>query len=420
MKVLFLNYSDRSGGAAIAAFRLFTALPGCGVEPWMLVDNKVTAHPRVAALPHRIQILKMAQRDVIRRWLTWRYPQRIPGVFSLSPWPDGTRRVIAALAPDILHLHWTGFAFLNLNILQRLRRPVIWTMHDMMPFTGGCHYDSNCGRYTQGCGQCPELGSRQRRDASSGEWRRKQAAVRSLPLIMVSPSRWLAECARKSLLFRDRDVRIIPYGIDVSCFRPRSKAQCREILGLPLDKPLLLFGAFGGTSDPRKGFAGLSAALDECAGQWGGQRPDIVILGQSESVLGLPKAYRTHLLGTFRDEVTLALVYAAADLFVAPSRQDNLPNTIMEALACGTPVISFDVGGIPDLVEHQGNGYLAKAADTNDLIQGIMWALADPPRLQALGNAAREKVVREFTDSLQASRYERLYAEIAAQAPCRS
>jgi glycosyltransferase involved in cell wall biosynthesis len=160
--------------------------------------------------------------------------------------------------------------------------------------------------------------------------------------------------------------------------------------------------------------------LDECACQWQGQRPEIVVFGQSEPVLDPPKAYRTHLLGTLRDEVTLCLAYSAADVFVAPSRQDNLPNTIMEALACGTPVVSFAVGGIPDMVEHQRNGYLADASDTDDLIRGIIWALADSQRLQILGHAAREKVLQEFTDTLQAKRYERLYAELAAQAPCRS
>jgi glycosyltransferase involved in cell wall biosynthesis len=378
----------------------------------MLVEFKATSDPNVVALSRKVRGLKMFQREFNQRWLSWRYPNRSTGLFSLGSWPDGTQRAIMALSPDLLHLHWVGNSLCNLDMLHQIRRPVVWTIHDMMPFTGGCHYDSGCGKYRVGCGQCPELSSSGLRDASSREWRCKANAIESNPLVVVSPSQWLAACARQSLMFRDRDVRVIPYGVNTSLFKPRSKAQCREILGLPIGKPLILFAAQGGTGDPRKGFIGLGVSLEKSIDNWEDRRPDLAILGQSGMESSLPNGYCAHLLGTFHDEITLALAYSAADIFVAPSMQDNLPNTIMEALACGTPVVSFCIGGIPDMVEHKQNGYLAEAGNFEELIRGIRFALADPQRLRVWRAHARNKVLREFDDSLQATRYEALYTEL--------
>jgi glycosyltransferase involved in cell wall biosynthesis len=391
-----------------------SALNEIGVEAEMVVDHQVTPHPQVVRLPSTVRLIKEAQRYAARKWLDWRYPKRSDAYFSLSPRPDFSAATIKARGADVLHLHWVGNAFLALNTVRKSGLPAVWTMHDMAPFTGGCHYDGGCGRYTASCGQCPQLGSDWDEDASFRELHRKGRDIPKQRLVVVSPSKWLADCARASSLMRDADVRVIPYGINISNFQPRSKAECRRKLGLPLDRPVILVGAFGGTNDPRKGYREIGVKLAETVSAWRDHRPEIALFGHASKADWL-KAYRVHNLGLFQDERELSEVYSAADVFLAPSRQDNLPNTIMESLACGTPVVSFRLGGIPDMIESGKNGYLAAAGDADDFVRGIFWLLQDGSRLQSLSENSRMTVVQKFSDRLQAERYRRIYEEILAK-----
>jgi glycosyltransferase involved in cell wall biosynthesis len=321
---------------------------------------------------------------------------------------------VRRLGADLVHLHWVAGGFLNVGALPRLRLPMLWTLHDMWAFTGGCHYDAGCGRYRDRCGSCPTLGSRLGLDLSRWVWVRKRRAYRRLPFAVVAPSRWLAAEAKRSTLLSDARIEVVPNGLDVDRFRPIARALARDVLGLPADRHLILFGAVGATSDPRKGFKYLQQALAAMSATWREARLTAVVFGASQPSVapqfGMPSVY----MGTLADDLSLALLYSAVDVFVAPSTQENLSNTVMEALACGTPCVAFDLGGMPDMIEHERNGWLARSLDASDLATGIRWVLENTSRHQLLSVRAREKTVQEFELRAVAHRYRSLYAELLA------
>src|SRR5919202_398945 len=375
MKVLHLSESD-GGGAGRATFRLNQGLQRLGVDSKILVqlkysDDRTVFSPETTLgkfsaklkLPERLDALPLNG-----------YPQRNANDFSLEWLPSGIVSKVAKLTPDVVNLHWVCHGYVPIEAIAKFKKPLVWTLHDMWAFTGGCHYSQECDRYKSSCGTCPQLGSTKSWDISRWVWQRKAKAWQNLNLSIVSPSHWLAKCTRSSSLFQDLPIEVIPNGLDTQQYKPIPRQVARELLNLPQDKQLILFGAMYPNSDRRKGFY-------------------------------------SHYLGRLSDEISLAVVYAAADVFVAPSTQDNLPNTVMEAIACGTPSVAFNIGGMPELIEHQHNGYLAQALDSEDLAQGIIWVLENKERHQKLCDRARQKAEQEFTLEIQARRYESLYLE---------
>jgi len=286
----------------------------------------------------------------------------------------------------------------------------------MWAFTGGCNYDEGCGRHRTRCESCPVLGSTTRFDLSWLTWLRKRSAYRGLQLHVIAPSRWLAREAQASALLRTCPVHVIPNGLDLDEYRPLDRLRARELLRLPPDRKLVLFGATGGTSEARKGFSSLQSALVRLAAEWHGQALTAVVFGASTPAqpveIGMPAIY----MGSLRDDLTLALLYNAADVFVAPSLQENLSNTVMEALSCGTPCVAFDIGGMPDMIEHGRNGYLARPFDAADLAAGVRWTLEEPARWRELSARARAKVVEDFEIERVARRHLELYGEVVARA----
>jgi glycosyltransferase involved in cell wall biosynthesis len=213
-------------------------------------------------------------------------------------------------------------------------------------------------------------------------------------------------------LFQESRIEVIPYGIDTEIYRPIDQPIARNLLKLPQDRKIILFSAFNTTKDPRKGFAQLEAALRLISQTSWGEHISLLVCGSSKPPQGIELEVPIHFLGRLNDDISIALAYSAADLFVAPSMQDNLPNTVMESLACGTPCVAFKVGGMPDLIDHQVNGYLAKPFEVDDLAQGIIWILEKLKQETFLRQAAREKVEREFCLELQAKRYMALFEEL--------
>jgi glycosyltransferase involved in cell wall biosynthesis len=294
--------------------------------------------------------------------------------------------------------------------LRKFNRPIVWTLHDSWAFTGGCHVPFDCTRYRENCGVCPVLGSASEKDLSRWTWNRKARAWRDLDLTVVTPSRWLAECARSSSLFRDARVEVIPNGLDTETFQPLDKTSSRTLLGLPQDKKIILFGAVRGLSDPNKGFHLLTPALQEVAK---GSKDALAVVFGSSGYAGMPDlGMPVTFLGRIDDDHSLAKIYSAADVFVAPSKQENLPNTVMEAMACGTPCVAFHQGGVPDLVDHAVSGYLAQPFDTEDFARGIEWILGDDDRRAELSDQARRKIVAEFSLANVSERYATIYREL--------
>lgn len=412
MKILHLSESD-GGGAGRATFRLNQGLQHLGVDSKILVqlkysDDRTVFSPETTLgkfsaklkLPERLDALPLKG-----------YPQRDTSDFSLEWLPSGIGSKVAKLTPDVVNLHWVCHGYVPIEAIAKFKKPLVWTLHDMWAFTGGCHYSQECDRYKISCGTCPQLGSTKSWDISHWVWQRKAKAWQNLNLTIVSPSHWLAECARSSALFQDVPIEVIPNGLDTQQYKPIPRQIARELLNLPQDKQLILFGAMYPNSDRRKGFYLLQQALQSLRKTEWRNQIEIAIFGASRPQEPVELGLKSHYLGRLSDEISLAVVYAAADVFVAPSTQDNLPNTVMEAIACGTPCVAFNIGGMPELIEHQDNGYLAQALDSEDLAQGILWILENKERHQKLCDRARQKAEQEFTLEIQARRYESLYLE---------
>jgi len=411
MKVLIVNTHDISGGAARAAYRLHQALLDSGVESQMLVQSKRSDDDMVLGPLNKTKTQKAI--GIIRPTLDALplklYKNKTSTLFSPAWFPmGGVVDAIEAIDPDIVHLHWVCGGMISIEELGRIKKPIVWSLHDMWAFTGGCHYDEECGRYRTGCCSCPVLGSKKVKDLSQYIFARKQRSFAKLDnLTVVGLSRWLADCASQSVLFANKKVVNLPNPIDSTKFMPVDKVQARIALNLPSDKKLVLFGAMSATSDPRKGYMELVKALGKLPKN---DNMELLVFGSSGSDSGQDCGFATHFFGHI-DEESLHLLYCAADVMVVPSLQENLSNAIMESLACGTPVVGFDIGGNRDLIDHKRNGYLAEPFSPMDLAEGISWILTSP-NYEALSKNAREKVLRCFDSKVVAKQYIELYKSV--------
>lgn len=415
MKVLILSASDGRGGAYAAAFRLLQGLEKINVSAKMLVAENTRGHhsvipPRSILSRHLFHI-----RSIMDALPVVLYPHRERILFSTAIVPERVLTKVALINPALINLHWVAGGFLRIETLRKFKKPIVWTLHDMWAFTGGCHYNSGCDRYVNSCGQCLQLGSQKQKDVSHWVWKRKKKAWDLLEITIVTPSRWLAECARKSSLFRNRRIEVIPNGLNTNIYKPVDNKFARNSLGLPQNKKLILFGAINACGDKRKGFQFLEPAMKKLRKDFLSGKPEIVIFGATEPIEPPNLGFKTHYMGQFNDDVNLALLYAAVDVFILPSVQDNLPNTIMESLACGTPVVAFNIGGIPDMISHNGNGYLVRAFDTDDLVNGIKWVIENDERHKELAVNTRKKAVMEYSLENQAKRYLSLYEDVLTQ-----
>ena len=416
MKTLILNTFDIEGGAARAAYRLYKGLQSIGLDSHMLVQTKSSDEHMVIGPQTKIQKGFGMIRPTLDSLPLQLYPKRDNVLFSPAILPENNLVTkVESLDPDIINLHWIAGGFLKPKTLERFNKPLVWTLHDMWPFTGGCHYDEECGRYQGSCGNCPILNSSKNNDLSRWIWRRKDKAWKNLDITIVTPSHWLADCAKNSSLFRDYRIEVIPNGLDLNRFKPFDKRTAREILLLPQDKKLILFGAVNSTSDKRKGFQHLQSAMKKISDNGLGNDVEVVVFGSSEPINSLELGLKIHYLGYLPGDIALSLLYAAADIMVVPSTQENLANTVMESLSCGTPCVAFNIGGMPDMIEHKRTGYLAQPFDAKDLANGIVWVIEDEKRWQALSHQARQKVEDEFAMEFVAKRYAELYMKVLEQ-----
>jgi glycosyltransferase involved in cell wall biosynthesis len=297
---------------------------------------------------------------------------------------------------------------LKIEDLARIKVPVVWTLHDTWAFTGGCHYPEHCTGYQSNCGRCPQLDSKQEHDLSRTIWQRKQKAYKHLNLTIVASSRWLANIVRQSSLLSGRRIEIIPNGLDTDVYRPLDKAAAKAFLGIDANHPVLLFGAQPLTAH-RKGGDLLVAALAQI------KTPcTLITFGSGQLPLEASPNVTVRALGTLKEDLELAVAYSAADMLLCPSREDNLPNVVAEAMSCGTPCVTFDVGGLPDMITHQVDGWLAKAFDPADLAAGILW-IGSHPRPEELRSAARKKALAEYSLDVMSKRYQALYSELLGE-----
>ena len=413
MKPLILNTFDIEGGAAQAAYRLHKGLQSIGPDSQMLVQTKSGDDHTVIGPQTKIQKGFGMIRPTLDSLCVQLYPKRDKVLFSPAILPENSLVTkVKRLDSDVINLHWVAGGLLKPKTLKHFNKPLVWTLHDMWPFTGGCHYDRGCGRYQESCGKCPILKTSKNLDLSHWIWRRKDRAWKDLDIAIVTPSHWLADCAKNSSLFHDFRIEVIPNGLDLNRFKPFDKHTAREILLLPQDKKLILFGAVNSTSDKRKGFQHLQSAMKNIDMNGWGNNFEVVVFGSSEPKNSLEVGLKIHYLGYLPGDIALSLLYAAADVMVVPSTQENLANTVMESLSCGTPCVAFNIGGMPDMIEHKHTGYLASPFNAEDLAKGIIWVLENYERWQVLSHQARRKVEKEFDIQTVAKKYADLYEEI--------
>ncbi|HSL04584.1 MAG TPA: glycosyltransferase family 4 protein [Nitrospiraceae bacterium] len=420
MRILHLSTHDISGGAARAAFRLHTALRGLGHASTMLVAHRASDAPTVTALV-RSQDFATRLRRRLRRSQILRDFARYHATRPTGPEPFTDDRSQHALdlmrqVPpcDVITLQWVA-GFVDYHAFFRALPPgipVVWQLHDMNVLTGGCHYDQECGQYREGCGACPQLGSTDPEDLSRQVWTRKQAVFEALEatrLHLVAPSRWMLEAAHSSPLLSKFSATRIPNGVDVEEFAPRDRRLAREMLGLPQGAQVVMFVS-DNLTNRRKGFSFLSAALSGLPAH----NLFLVSVGRGKppDTGAIPCVHMGHV----ENNRWLSMIYSAADLFVIPSVQDNLPNTVLESMACGTPVVGFDVGGIPDMVRPGRTGQLVPVGDSVALRHAITDLLNAPHICRQMGAECRTVAREEYSYDVLARRHTTLYESLLPQA----
>ena len=415
MKVTLINTSDAGGGAPAACMRLLKALQAKQVDVRMDVQEKKTNEPRVkrvvGKLAAKINFL------VERLPFIWFRANDKSVRFAFSSADTGTdiSKAPDVADADILHLHWTNAGFLSTHTIKQLfatAKPLVWTLHDMWAFTGGCHYAGDCNHFEKECGDCWMLRDPGENDLSHSGWIRKDdmyAAAKNI--VFVTCSNWLAEVARSSTLLKDFRIEAIPNPIDTTVFAPKGKAWLRNKWGIDSDSKIILFGA-ANILDRRKGITYLVEALLDLKNNYPEtEKVEIVIFGKNKAFDVGTLPFKAYELDIITSEEEMAEVYNLADVYVTPAIEDNLPNTVMEALSCGIPVVAFHTGGIPDMVDHLKNGYLAEYKSAADLAKGINLILNSTEKA-AFAAYAREKVMTSFTGDMVAAKYISLYNSI--------
>lgn len=417
MRIVHLSTTDLAGGAARAAWRLHQALLRAGEDSQMLVRRKTSTSPTVHPAPEKQDDASLWAYILQSRCLDRNRTPLSNTWFSLG-WPgqDLSHHDLLREA-DILHLHWVSDfqSPASLARLQLLGKPLVWTLHDQRAFTGGCHFSAGCDGYRRECTACPQLAS-DPCGLPAANLRAQQALWSPASFTLVCPSRWMADCARRSALFSSSRIEVIPYGIEPALFRDLPQEQARAALGLPPEGFNLLFGSdYGG--ERRKGWSEVAAALELCAQAPLGRqllrqhRLRLLCFGRPHQRLDqLP--IPVHSFGLVHLDETLNRIYAAADLFLMPSTEDNLPNTVLEAMCSGTPVAAFSIGGVPDMVVEGATGRMTARVDPAELARVILSLLDEPARLQEMRPRCRARVLEHFTAERQAARCRALYREL--------
>ena len=394
-KVLIISTYRNAGGAAIAAGRLTAALNRNGMQATMMVSPKGVVKGKT--IPFIAERLAIYARNL--------FSTRHLYAIDIACCGEDILKTEAFRTADVVHLHWINQGMLSLGTIRRIidsGKRVVWTMHDAWNSTGICHLTMGCDHFTRECGDCQYLRLRGASDLSHRVWKKKKALYADHRMTFVTCSRWLQGEAMRSSLLADQDVRAVPNPIDTAYYTPLDKAACRDALHLPHDKKLVLFVAQS-VGNPYKGMDYLAEAVNKI----GDKDIELVMLGSKET--GIAERVRdtkVHAMGYISDPDIIRKAYSAADAFVLPSLSENLPNTIMEAMACQTPCVGFDVGGISEMIDHKENGYVAQYRDADDLAEGLAYVLQNA---DALGARCREKVIREYSEDAVAEKYIKIY-----------
>ena len=412
MKVMHIN-TFSEGGAAKACLRLHSGLLKMGVDSKVLV---LYSTPLQADIPEVYDYKKLALNSFLKKLsfrikesFRWRYLQYLLkgkpkefDIFSTLCLHHNITHLKIFKEADIINLHWVA-NFLNYDELSLSNKKIVWTLHDMNAFTGGCHYTSGCKQFLNHCYECPQLEGTKHKHIVKSIFHKKQKFYSKNNIVFITPSQWLCETAKKSHLLAEKNIFHIPYGIDTKVFKPFPKIAARNAFGLPIDKKNIIFVS-DSLNNRRKGLHLLMQVLE------GISDPDILLcaIGKGKESVNEKIIY----LGKILDENKMALAYSSANLFVIPSLEDNLPNTVLEAMACGIPVVGFNTGGIPEMVINGENGYIVEKANVDEMKNNIFQLVNNKDLLVKFASKNRERIVLLYSLEKQAKEYLHLYQKI--------
>ena len=413
MRVLIVNTSDRSGGAAVAANRLMMALNNHGVKVKMLVRDKISDSLTIVALP-KSPLLHwnfLWERFII--YCRLHFSRKHLFEIDLANTGSDITRLPEFQEADVIHLHWINQGMLSLGTIRKILRsgkPVVWTMHDIWPATGLCHVTLGCRYFTSVCHQCRLLpGGGSDNDLSTSVWRKKERMLDGESIFFVACSRWLAGEAKASGLLKGQKITSIPNPIDTHLYKPGDRMEARRRLGLKEDRQYILFASQRATNENK----GMDYLVEACRQLHDLPQVTVLILGGHAEEVAPQLSLDAVPLGYVNDERRIVEIYQAADVFVLPSLSENLPNTIMEAMACGLPCVGFRVGGIPEEIDHKRNGYVAEYRNACDLANGIRWVLTSA-KSDELSRDCVRKVTQNYSQQSVALRYIDVYEQAMA------
>ncbi len=418
LKVVHLNTYDGNGGAGRGCMRLNQALISQGVDSKMVVHYKFGSNPQIGTFnTNKIQKSYTAFTIILERILAKRFLKPLMKTpFSFAWFGRSVIHHPDVKNADIIHLHWINHGFLDpkhIAEIGKLNKPIVWTFHDSNAFTGGCHVRYTCDHFMRECGNCPLLIKPSDNDISHNIWQQKNEAYRLVDFAIAAPSVWMQRSIVASSLMQGKAAYHIPNTLETNIFKPVDKLQAKEKTGLPKDKFIFLSGFMPSRKDLHKGTQYLLDSMELLRQRLGADADNVelVVFG-NRGTEGLPDfPFKTSFLGTINNDEQLALHYAAADAFLIPSLEDNLPYTVMESLACGTPVVAFTTGGIPDMVQHQYNGYLATYRSAESFTDGMEWVIKSPDN-KKLQEQARQTVMDKFSETVIAKKHIELYSKL--------
>lgn len=411
-----LNRSDKTGGAAVACRRLLFALKQENIDVKLLVLDKRTNDEAVQSIGNEKYSFYKGLLNLLLEKIYFRYfevNKSVRFAFSTSNIGENILPIIKKEKPDIIHLHWINQGFISvtqLNKIMSLGIPIVWTLHDCWAFTGGCHYPSECLGFTEDCGNCLFLRVPKNDDLSFFQLKRKMEIYSKAHIKFVTCSKWLLSIVQQSSILKNASAQVVSNPINIDEFKPFDRKQVRQMLGLKPDKRYLLFGA-GNIYEKRKGLKYLFEALDIMYRQQNLDCSQVELLIFGKGVVPENFPFPVTSFSVITDTNLLVSLYNAADAFVLPSLEDNLPNTVMESLACGTPVVGFDAGGVPEMIVNNETGYIAEYANSESLANCLLKILFESDNIK-MRESAREFVVSHYHPTLIAKQYINIYRDL--------
>jgi len=413
VKILHIGYSDLVGGGNIAAYRIHRSMVDAGYDSTMVVARKTSRDETV-------QSTGVFRSDILRRLMS-----RLGSSVNNFRWGAEAKhlaydsiginvaRIAGRRKADIVNLHWTHGSFVAFKSVSQIKAKVVWTLHDMLVFTGGCNYAGNCRNFERACGNCPLLAEHASDfDASRQIHLLKRRFLTTKPDAVVAPSEWMQREVKLSALLRNKRTERIQYCLGDAWFGKINRDDARRDLGLPSDSLTLLFASNSGANDKRKGFDLLTKSLEVMKNRWPDRVIVVLVVGEDtpKSRPTVQNGIQYFQLGKLSADAEMQKAYVCADVFVAPSREDNLPLVAIESLASGTPVVAFKIGGFPDLVSDADMGYLAKPFDTDELATGI-YMTANSISVERRARI-RHLAKTRYSPSVVEGRYLQLYSSL--------